>query len=486
MAHCINYGAVAKVMGRLIGVEAILLLIPMTICLANSEPDWSGFLIAAAAAAATSLLSELFTRNITLAIHLREGFILTALVWIVFAMFGIIPLMLGSSPLSFTDAFFEAISGFTTTGASVYPDVGLLGKGILLWRAEMQWIGGLGIIFFMLAMLPALNRADGISLFNAEATGIYHSKLHPRIRQTALSLWGVYAALTLACILLLWAGPMSLFDAVCQTFAAISTGGFTTHAQGLAFWNSDYVDSILTLFMAVGGINFMLLYGAARGRWKDIFGNAVVRCYICVIIVAWLFQAAAVWWNGSSSFSDIVIHPLTHTVAAVTSTGFTVEGAENWGQLSLFITMLLMMAGSCAGSTAGGIKIDRLIAVASNLKANVMKAIYPRRQYVVRIGHDALDDDVTNRIAAFISIYLLLIGATTLLSLLLGYNLVDSLFLSLSAIGDNGLGYGITGAQGGFAVLHPILKWAMTFDMLAGRLELFTVIVLLAPAFWRR
>lgn len=493
MARSMNYGAVAKLLGRLMGLEALLLLVPAVVCLYCGEADLAGFVIASLLSAAIWGITELSTRRIPLVIHLREGFMLTASVWVAFGLTGIIPLMMCSHPLGLTDAMFETISGFTTTGASVFPDVGQLGKGVLLWRAEIQWIGGLGIIFFMLAMLPALNRSDGISLFNAEATGIYHTRLHPRIRQTVLSLWAVYSLLTLACILLLWAGPMTLFDAVCQTFTAISTGGFTTHTSGLAFWDSDYVYLVLTLFMTIGGLNFMLLYGVWKGRWRDLWRDPVTRTYLCFIVVAWGLQSLGIWLQGaleghssSSPFRSLVLFPLAHTVSAITSTGFTVEGAENWGQLSLMVTILLMIAGSCAGSTAGGVKTDRIMALGSNLRAQLLQAIFPRRQYVVRIGSHALDDGVVHRITAFFTIYLLLIGITTLLSLLCGYTLDDSLFLSASATGCNGLGYGVTGSGGGFYMLPSVLKWNLMLDMLAGRLELFTVLVLLVPSFWRR
>lgn len=485
MHGALNYKAVARVMGRLVGVEGLLLSIPLAVALFGREADWPGFAVATAAALAVFAVTELTTRRIRLRIRAREGFALTALVWIIFSVIGLIPFVMGPAPLSFTDALFETISGFTTTGASVYADVDGLERGILLWRALMQWIGGLGIIFFMLAAIPALNRDEGISMFHAEATGIYHTKLHPRIRQTVLSLWRVYSALTLCCILLLWAGPMSLFDAVCQTFTAISTGGFTTHNAGLAYWHSEYADWVLTIFMAVGGVNFMLLYGAIHRRFHDLAANAVARCYFGVILAFWALMALATWLQGNvePTFRNLGLNTLEHTVSAITSTGFTVPGANQWGPAAMTLTVLLMIAGSCAGSTSGGVKIDRLMALRSNLRNNLLRTIHPHRAFVIRIGPEVLKAPVMHRIAAFFTIYMLLIALTVLVAVFCGYDFADSVFLSASAVGCNGLGYGITAA--GFGSLHDVLKYVMMFDMLAGRLELFAFLTLFTPAFWR-
>ena len=488
MYGTLNYKGVACVMGRLVGVEGLLLCVPLSVAVAGGESDWPGFAVACVSALCIYSVTELCTRRVKLCIKAREGFALTALVWVIFGLIGLIPLVMGDHALGFTDALFETISGFTTTGASVYPDVGVLSRSILLWRAIMQWIGGLGIIFFMLAAIPALNRDDGISMFHAEATGIYHTKLHPRIRQTVLSLWYVYSGLTLCCILLLWAGPMSLFDAVCQTFAAISTGGFTTHTEGLAYWNSEYVDWVLTAFMTVGGVNFMLLYGVLHGRMKDLAANAVARTYFAVIAVFWGLMALGQWLQGGiePTFRNLGLSTLTHTVSAITSTGFTVQGAEAWGPTAMFLTVLLMIAGSCSGSTAGGVKIDRLMALWSNLRNNLLRTIHPHRAFAVRIGPEAMKAPVMHRIAAFFTIYALLIILTTLVAVFCGYGFADSVFLSASALGCNGLGYGVTGASGGFGLLAPGLKYVMMFDMLAGRLELFAFLALLLPAFWRK
>ena len=235
MAHSVKISSVVRIMGRLVLVEAMLLLVPLAVCLVYGESEWFGFAVAAVAATITGGMAELLTRRTPATIRSREGLIKTSLIWVVFALFGVIPFMLSREPLGFTDAVFEVISGLTTTGASMIVDVEAQSHGILFWRAFTQWIGGLGIILFMLAVLPELNKASGISMFQAEATGITHDKLHPRIRQTALSVWGVYSVLTVVSVLLLWGGPMNLSDRVCQTCAAVATGCFTTRNEGVGY-----------------------------------------------------------------------------------------------------------------------------------------------------------------------------------------------------------------------------------------------------------
>ena len=487
MRTSVRVGAIVRILGRLVLIEALLMLLPLAVCLIYGESDWRGFAVAVGAAALTGGVAELSVRRRGTSIRSREGFIITALVWVVFGLFGMLPFMLSATPLGFTDAMFEVISGFTTTGASMITDVEAQSHGILFWRAFTQWIGGLGIIFFMLAVLPELNKATGISMFNAEATGITHGKLHPRIRQTALSIWGVYASLTVVSILLLWGGPMNLFDSICQTFAAIATGGFTTRNDGIAYWHSDYAMIVLTVVMFVAGLNFMLLYSVWRKNIREFIGNDVFKAFIGVVVVVYLlFLVSALLRGEEMTLDNLLVYPLFHIVSAVTSTGFSITGAEGWGPFALFLTMLLMTCGACSGSTSGGIKIDRVAVMWRNFINEIRKTVFPKRTYVVSINGSALHNSLVSRISAFVSLYLLTIVVASAVVTLFGYELTDSLFMVISCIGCNGLGYGVTGAEGSFALLPAAVKWMLVWVMLVGRLELFTFLVLLLPSFWKR
>lgn len=486
MKSTLRTGAIVRILGRLVLIEAAIMLLPLIVCLLYGESEWAGFAVAIAAASAAGGITEWCTRGGDTSIRAREGFIITACVWVIFAFFGMIPFMFSPEPLGVTDGMFEVISGLTTTGASMITDVEAQPHGLLFWRALTQWIGGLGIVLFMLAVLPELNKAVGISMFNAEATGITHTKIHPRIRQTALSLWGVYSALTAVSTLLLWMGPMNLFDSVCQTFAAVATGGFCTRNAGIEYWDSTYVEIVLTAVMFAAGLNFLILYGAWKGRWRELWTNDVVKAFTAIVVMSYLLLLLSSLLAGAGGIDRLLVHPLFHIVSAITSTGFSLSGPESWGSFTLFLTLLLMLSGACTGSTSGGIKVDRLLVLCRNSLNELHRTVFPKRVYVVRLGSDTLDTGHVSRILAFVTLYLMTVTLSTGIIAMWGYSFTDSLFMTVSCIGCNGLGYGATGVEGSFAALPDALKWLLMLVMLVGRLELFTFLVLLIPSFWRR
>ncbi len=483
----ISYGSVAGVLGRLLLAEALLLLIPLAVALEGDAADLRGFLWAVGGSAAAGTALSALRRGRRPSIHRREGFMLVSLAWVVCSAFGMIPFILGAHPLSVTDAFFETISGFTTTGATTIADVEALSPALLLWRSMTQWIGGLGILLFMLAVLPTLNEKGGIPIYNAETTGISHSKIHPRIRQTALALWSVYIVLTVAMLLLLWAGPMDFFDALNHSLCAISTGGFSTRNAGVAYWNSQYVDAVLTVFMFAGGVNFALLYDMGKGRFRNVWKNDVLRAYCLIVLVAYVsFVVALVLQGKVHGVFDAVTAPLFHAVSAVTSTGFSISDYSGWGPFALLLTMLLMASGACAGSTSGGLKVDRTVALRKNIANEVKHSLYTKRMYVVRVNGQVIPGEELSRITAFVTIYVLLIVAGALVASAFGIGLEDAFYATISCIGNNGLGYGVTGVAGGVGMLPDAVKWIMSLIMLLGRLEIFSVIVMVMPVFWRK
>lgn len=483
----ISYSSVAKVMGQLLLVEGGLLLIPLVMEIVDREPGWRGFVVSAAACLGFGGALWHRLRDVPLRIGRREGFMLVGVGWVVFSLLGMIPYLLCAYPLSISDAFFETMSGFTTTGATTIADVEVLSKGILLWRSMTQWIGGLGIILFMLAVLPSLNERGGISMYNAETTGITHDKLRPRIRHTASCLWGVYGVLTLVMAGLLWAGPMDLFDSICHSLTAISTGGFSTRNQSIAYWNSNYVTVVLTVFMFLGGVNFALLYGITRGDFRSLWRSDVLRGYVLVVAVAYLalFVTLAIE-HRNDNVTDALVNPLFHVVSTITTTGYTLADFSGWGPFAVLVTFLLMLSGACAGSTTGAIKIDRIIALARNLSNEVRKSVAPRRVYVVRVNGNVVSEEDLARVSAFATIYMVLILVGGLVVSAYGIGLEDSFFAVISCLGNNGLGYGLTGASGGYHLLPDAAKWLMSLLMLTGRLELFSVLVMFFGVFWRK
>lgn len=485
----IDYRTVGNVTGSLLFVEAVMLLLPLFVSLIYGEGDWWIFLTASALSLVTGILFIHLGggRYYKIRLNRREGYLLTTFIWIAYSLIGMVPFLFMRQPLGVTDAFFETMSGFTTTGATVFGDVESLSHGILFWRALIQWVGGLGIVIFMLVVLPALNQSGSLSLFNAEVTGITHDKLHPRVGSTARSLLYVYVLLTVVLIALLWCGPMNLFDAVCQGFATMSTGGFSTRNASIAAWDSEYVGWVVTVFMLLGGVNFMLLYGLFRGNWRALVRNDVFKAYGLIVLVSWGLFALARWINGNDGgVGGNLLEPLFQVATTMTTTGFSYGGYEAWGQLALSVILILMVMGACAGSTTGAVKVDRFVAMWKNMRRSLELVLYPQHTVTVEINGRALEERQVLRMASFFAIYmaLMLFGAMVMCGY--GYSFADSLFASASCVGNNGLGYGATGTGGGFGTLPATVKWLYSLLMLVGRLEVFTVIVILSRKFWRR
>lgn len=480
----IRYRSLLKITGWLIVFECVLMVLPLLLSVVNGDiQDIKAFAAAMALAGVAGGLPVVLNRKESIKLNQRESYLLISTVWIAFSLFGMLPFMMCSSPVPFADAFFEAMSGFTTTGASVYSDVESLGKGILLWRAMIQWLGGLGIVFFLIAILPALNNSRGTLLFNVETTGISHDKIHPHIRKTASSLWTVYSILTLALATLLLLGGMDIFDSICVAMSTLSTGGFSTRNEGIAYWHSGYIASVMTVFMIIGGINFIFIYNTVVNRFRRVWKNEVVRIFLATVLTAGAVTGFIIWTRGGEGFNDLVLSPLFHVSSAITSTGFSYSDFGTWGNASLAITMMLMICGACAGSTSGGIKIDRIAVMFKTLRSEITYTLFPNHLNRITVGDRSVDQRNLVRILAFCAFYILITGVGALLMSAFGYDLTDSFFASASCIGNSGLGYGTTAA--GYGGLPGSLKMFLSFEMLVGRLEIFTVFVLFYKSFWK-
>ena len=483
----INLPMLLRVSGWLMMIESLFMLIPMGTCLYFRESDWLPFALTAAGTGATGFVLSRHIRPSHYSMSKRDGFLLTAMVWVVFSIFGMLPFMFCKMPISLSDAFFEAMSGFTTTGASVLLDVTHMSHGIHIWRATMQWLGGMGIILFTLAVIPMLNSSGGMLMFNAEVTGITHDKLRPRISQTAKALGMLYFAFTIMLVALLWSGPMNFFDSVCHAFGAISTGGYSTRNEGIAAFNSIYVKVVLTIFMFVGGVNFSLIYRSLRGEFGALRRNDVFRTYVGLIAVMYILFVIGITTQGTyEGWEDLTIDPLFQIVSTMTSTGFTPSNFEQWGPLVLALVFMLMLFGACAGSTSGGAKIDRLLFLVKNCRNELYRCIYPHAIMSVRVNGKVVSDDIVGKVIAFLCIYMLLISIGGTAMAAMGVPIIDAFFSAFSCMSNTGLGAGITGYGGSYEMLPDAAKWLLSFLMLTGRLEIFTVLLLFAPSFWRK
>lgn len=483
----INFPMLLKVTGWLLLVESAFMLIPVITCLVYEE--WADFW--------PFLCVNLFTAIVgwgMRSIHCgnsnmgrREGFLLTASVWLWFSLFGMLPFIFTTAHFGVSDAFFEAMSGFTTTGASVLDSHDSLGRGVNVWRALSQWIGGMGIILFTLAVIPMLNSAGGMQMFNAEVTGITHDKVRPRISSTAKYLWGIYLGLTIILWGMLWAGPMNFFDAMCYTFSSMSTGGFAPWSVTLSQYDSDYAVIVLTIFMFLGGVNFSLIYKFLSGSPDAFWKNEVFRWYIYLIAIFYvIFALAVVWQGGPLTWENLTIIPLFQVVTTITSTGLDSGSFTWWSPLVISLTMLMMFLGSCAGSTSGGAKIDRMVYLVKTLRNELIRCVRPNAVMSVRIDGKVKSPALVDKVTAFMCIYVILIFAGGVALAAMGIPIIDAFFSAFSCISNTGLCAEVTQMGTTYSIIPDAGKWVLSALMLIGRLELFTVLVLFTRPFWRK
>ena len=483
----INLPMLLRIMGWLMMIEALFMIIPLVTSIIYEDHSLNAFIYSVVITGGTGALMTFCIKPRYKDMGKREALLLTAMVWAVFSLFGTIPLMLAAPNLSFTDAYFEAVSGFTTTGATVIRNVEIAPQGILMWRALMHWIGGMGIILFTLAVLPMLNHQGGIQLFNAEVTGISHDKLRPRISETAKGLWMVYIFLTVILVVLLYAGPMNLFDSICQTMATVSTGGFSTRNSSVGYWNSHYVEIVISIFMFICGINFALLYKVALGKPKPLFKNdtfiwysGITGAMILIIVINNFVR------HSFDSLGDNIVYSTFHVIATITSTGFGVANFEAWGQFALALFFFMMFFGSCAGSTAGGAKVDRMIYLVKNMKNEFYRVLHPNSIITVRINDKVIPYELVSKVIAFLCLYVIIIVVVSTVLTAIGIPIFDAFFATLSAMSNIGFGVGYTGIDGSFADIPDVGKWLLAFTMMTGRLELFTFLIIFTKDFWTK
>lgn len=482
----INILMLLRVVGWLLMIESIFMVIPCLVALFTDGESFLPFLLCIGITGGAGGLMTLIKPR-SREMGKREAIMLTGFTWIVLSMFGMLPFMLYGTHMSVTDAFFETMSGFTTTGASVLPSLDGVPKSILIWRCITQWIGGLGIILFTLAVVPMLNTSGGMQLFNAEVTGITHDKLRPRVSYTAKGLWGVYAVLTALLIMLLSFSDLDFYDAFCYGLSTMSTGGFSTDNGGIHDLNSIYVKSLMIIFMFLGGVNFSLIYNAATGRAHGIFKNTALKVYIWFILIGTVIFAADIFIGGENlTLADLTIDPLFQSVSLLSSTGLTEPDFGTWGSISIVLLVVMMIVGACAGSTSGGAKIDRFVILFKFLKNEFYKMMHPNAVTTVSLNGKGTQMSIVNKTLAFLFMFIIIIVVGGVLLSLTGMDLSDGLFCSLQAISNTGLGSKATGVNGDYSLVAPEAKWLLSFIMLVGRLEIFTVLLLFTHSFWKK
>ncbi|MDY6970938.1 MAG: potassium transporter TrkG [Thermodesulfobacteriota bacterium] len=420
-------------------------------------------------------------------VHLnhRDGIAIVTLGWVMAGLFGTLPYIFSGFIPDFTNAYFESISGFTTTGSTILGNIECLPEGLLLWRSQTQWLGGMGIIVLSIAILPFLG-VGGMQLYRAEIPSPVVDKLKPRISETAKTLWKAYVLITIVEVVLLFAGGMSMFDAVCHSFCTMPTGGFSTKNAGIAQFDSPYLDGLIILFMLIAGINFSLHYGFLKGDFT-VFGNdAECRFFLILVGSFTLIVTLDIYGPVYHSFGGSFHQAAFQVSSIITTTGFVTADYDKWPALSRLILLICMFLGAMAGSTGGGMKTMRVMLLIRHCYKQVFRIIHPHAVTTVKLGGKPVPQDILNSIWGFFVLYLGLFILATLIMAYLGLDMVSA-FASVSAsIGNIGPGLGVVGPSKNYLAIPMIGKWVLISCMLLGRLEIYTVIVLFTPEYWRK
>lgn len=419
----------------------------------------------------------------------REGYLLVGLVWIVFSIFGMLPFRLSHYIPNIADAFFETMSGFTTTGATILTDIEALPHGLLFWRSMLQWLGGMGIVVLSLAILPMFGA--GMQLFAAEVPGITYDKLQPKITDTARKLWELYLLLTIICAILLYVSGMNIFDAICHSLTTLASGGYSTKNASIAYWASPTIHYIIIFFMIIAGTNFSLLYGAMiRRQWKRLIYDEEFKTYIYstlgISIVITIGLICTRTFDGFQSIEKAFRDALFQIVATMTTTGFSTSDYMSWHPILWLIMLLVIPMGATAGSTSGGIKIIRLHIVAKNIFYEFKRVMHPKAIRPIRVNHRIVSENTLSNTYVFISIFVIITIVSTIVMMICGLSPSEAFGCSLTSISNVGPGIGAQGPSGTFAMLPDFAKWYLSFLMLIGRLELFTILILFLPSFWKK
>ena len=417
-------------------------------------------------------------------IRKRDGYIIVTFSWFVMALSGAIPYMITGSIPNFTNAFFESISGFTTTGSTILENIEELPRSILFWRSLTQWIGGLGFIVLVISILPLLG-IGGLQLFMAEAPVISADKIKPRIQDTGKRLWLLYILLTIAQTILLLLGDMTFFDSINHSLTSMATGGFSTKQAGIAHYNSGYIEYVIIAFMFMGGSNFALLYLSFKGQVKKLIQNGEFRTYLFITLSATALVTSVLIYRSNMAFSIAFRESLFQVVSILTTTGFSSSDFTAWGGSVSLIFFILMFIGACAGSTSGGVKVVRHLIIAKNSIIEFRRQLHPSAIIPVRINGKAVPHEIVRSTMAFVIIYLTIFGVASVILALMGIDAVTAMGSVGSALGNIGPGLNETGPSHSYAQMPAAAKWILSIVMIIGRLELFTVLIIFTRYFWR-
>ena len=479
-----NKTAIIFFLGQILRLETVVLLPSFAIAMWNGERSSAiAILITIAIAAGLSLLSHTFRGDRTIT-H-REGYVIVALSWIAMSLIGALPFTLSGYIPNYLDAVFETVSGFTTTGASILTNVEALSMSLLYWRSFTHWLGGMGILVFVLAIIPlSKGKGDSLHVMRAESPGPSVGKLAPTMRRSARLLYMIYIAMTAVLIVLLLLGGMPLFDSVVNAFATAGTGGFAIKNASIAAYDSYYLQGVISVFMMLFGINFNVYYLVLLGKFSQALRSEELRVYLGIIGVSTTVIAFNIW-DMSKNLFDAFHHAFFQVSTIITTTGFATVDFNQWPQLSRCILVVLMIAGACAGSTGGGIKTARVILLWKSVKSTIQKMLHPRSVKVIKMDDKPVEAEVLSGTHSFMVVYALIAILSIFLVALDNFDFETTFTAVIACLNNIGPGLSMVGPTGNFSAFSPLSKIILTFDMLLGRLEIFPMLLLFSPTVWR-
>ena len=481
-----NLRIIINILSLLLMLISVFMLICVPVDLAFEDESWESLLIGSGLSFFSGFIGWFFTRNTQdKALKKRDGYLIVTLGWIFMSAFGALPFVIHGSIPTYTDAFFETISGFTTTGASILNDIESMPHGLLFWRSFTQWIGGMGIIVLTVAILPILG-IGGMQLFLAEAPVVTPDKIQPRIKETAKRLWLVYIGLTFTEAILLYLGGMTVFDAINHSFTTMATGGFSTRQDSIAFYDSAFIHYVIIIFMFLAGTNFTLTYFGVHGRFKKFVQNEEFVTYFLVILILAILTSMVLISKTNLMVEKSIRDALFQVISIVTTTGFVTADYTSWTNFLTMLFLIMMFIGGSAGSTAGGVKIVRHLILMKNSILELKRQLHPSAVIPVRFNKNAVTQDISFNILAFIMIYIIVFGLGTMIMAMIGLDFETAIGSVATCLGNIGPGIGSVGPVNNFYDIPIGGKWFLSFLMLLGRLELFTVLILFSPYFWRK
>jgi len=489
----LNLKTISNILGAMLVLMGLAMVIPVIIAWGYGESDLNGHIKSMILCIVIGIPIWFFTRN-NRSLNSKDGFAIVTLAWLLVAFSGAMPFYFTGSIPNFTDAWFESMSGVTTTGSTIIGNpqtlpnlpngIESLTHGVLFWRSFLQWIGGMGIIVFTIAILPLLG-VGGVQLFKAEVPGPVADKIRPRVKETAKILWMVYIGFTILQIILLGLNGMPWFDSVCHAFTTMPSGGFSTQNASIGAYENPVIHYIIIFFMFITGVNFALHFRALTGKIGSYFKDSEFLTYFGVVVLATSFIFINISSNSGNWTHDNFLNSLFQSLAILTSTGYSSTDYELWPFFSQYMLLILMFMGAMGGSTSGGLKLTRIILLVKYLATETRRVLHSRAIIPIRIGNRFIGDDIIRNTLGFFLFYISIFTVTTFILSLLNLDLQSAIGAAASAIGNIGPAFGEFGPTNNYALLHPIGKWMLTFCMLLGRLEIFTIMVLFSRTFWK-